>query len=94
MQGRFLCGRVRSRTDRGGVSAVVGGLAVFVIVGPVLLDAYQRSAQTVGESGWDRRAVFFSHSEAYFRHDDADARSGPMYDLETARTMSPPLLAA
>ena len=51
-----------------------------------LYDAYQYSAQTVGESGEYRQAVFVPHRAAHVRHDDADARCGLIHDLETARS--------
>lgn len=55
-------------------------------VRPALHDAYQHPAQAVGESGRYRQAVFVPHRAPYVRHDDADARCGLIYDLETARS--------
>ena len=54
-------------------------------VRPTLHDAYQHSAQTMGESGGYRQAVFVPHRAAHVRHDDADAGSRPLHDLEIAR---------
>lgn len=61
---------------------IVGGCGVR----PALYDAYQHSAQTVGESCGDRQEVFVSHRAPYICYDDADAWCGFIYDLEVART--------
>ena len=55
-------------------------------VRPALHDAYQYSAQAVGESGGYRQAVFVPHRAPYICYDDADARCGLIYDLEAARS--------
>ena len=54
-------------------------------VRPALYNAYQHPAQAMGERGGYRQAVFVPYSKTHFRHDDADARCGLIYDLETAR---------
>ena len=50
-----------------------------------LYDAYQHSAQVVGEGSGYRQAILISHEPAHVCDDDAHARGRPIHDFETAR---------
>lgn len=49
-------------------------------------DTYESADKTVGESGGDRQAVYFSYGKAYVYDDDADTRRGSLHDLEATRS--------